>query len=71
MSMLSTNLDIRAYATARGVKLKDIAKALGIAPSTFTVQYMRTEQRSEVKAKLKAVIREIAEGERDENEEKN
>ena len=57
---LSTNLDLRAYAAAHDVTLAEIAAKLGIAPATFSVQYMRTEQSDEVKANMKSIIEEIA-----------
>lgn len=56
---LSTNLDLRAYAAAHNVTLSDIAKKLGIAPATFSVQYMRMEQSEETKNGLKQLIDEI------------
>lgn len=61
MARLSTNADLRAYATAHNVLLRDIAEELGMAPSTFSVQYMRVEQSAEVKRKLKTIIKKIAE----------
>lgn len=61
MARLSTNADLRAYATAHKVLLRDIAEELGMTPSTFSVQYMRVEQTAEVKRQLKTVIRKIAE----------
>ena len=57
---LSTNLDIRSYAAARNVRLGDIAKYMGIPPALFSARYMHNEQTPETKARLKAVIREIA-----------
>lgn len=56
---LSTNLDLRAYAAAHNVTLSDIAKKLGIAPATFSVQYMRMEQSEETKNDLKQLVDEI------------
>lgn len=69
MSMRLTNLDVRAYAMERGVRLKDIAHALGIDPGTFSVQYMRLEQTDNTKETLKAIIREIESKRCDSNEE--
>lgn len=57
---LSTNLDIRSYAAARNVRMRDIAEYLGLTPGAFSTMYMHHEQAPETKAKLKAVIREIA-----------
>ena len=57
---LSTNLDLRAYAAAHNVTLAELAQKLGMAPPTFSVQYMRNEQSKEVKTKLKMLIKEIA-----------
>lgn len=57
---LSTNLDLRAYAAARDVTMADVAKKLGMAPSTFSVQYMRTEQKPETKKVLRLLIDEVA-----------
>lgn len=65
MARLSTNADLRAYATAHRVLLRDIAEALGMTPSTFSVQYMRVEQTAEVKRQLKTVIKKIAEARRE------
>lgn len=65
MARLSTNADLRAYATAHNVLLRDIAEELGMAPSTFSVQYMRVEQTAEVKRQLKTVIKKIAEARRE------
>ena len=63
MSQRSTNLDIRAYAMEHGVRLRDVARALGIRPAEFSIQYMRMEQPKAVKDMLKATIREISKGE--------
>lgn len=57
---LSTNLDLRAYAAAHNVTLTELAKKLGMAPPTFSVQYMRIEQSKETKTMLKGLIKEIA-----------
>jgi hypothetical protein len=38
-----SNKEFKAYAKAHGVKLYEIAEALGIRPSEFSVQYMRHE----------------------------
>ena len=59
MRKRSTNLDLRAYATAHGVRLYELARALGTTPSIFSVQYMRMELPKSVKDELKAKIREI------------
>lgn len=56
MRHLSTNLDVRAYAMAHGVRLGDIAKEIGISQSEFSVQYMRMEQPEDVKRMLKNVV---------------
>lgn len=69
MSMLYTNLDVRSYAMKHGVMLQDIAKALNIPPSTFSVQYMRMEQSKATKDMLKDIIRRIAEERNGSNEE--
>lgn len=50
---------MRAYATAHGVRLYELARALGTTPSIFSVQYMRMELPKSVKDELKAKIREI------------
>ena len=57
---LSTNLDLRAYAAAHNVALHEVAAKMGMAPATFSVQYMRMEQSDEVKANMKSIIEEIA-----------
>ena len=59
MKKRSTNLDVRAYAMEQGVRLGDIAEALGISRSEFSVQYMRMEQPESVKEMLKAVVDQI------------
>lgn len=63
MTRRSTNLDVRAYAQAHGVRLRDIAYALGITPSEFSIQYMRMELPKGVKDQLKQVVRDLSKGE--------
>lgn len=63
MTKRSTNLDVRAYAQSHGVRLSDIARALDITPSEFSIQYMRMELPKSVKEQLKQIVRDLTKGE--------
>ena len=56
-----SNQDIRAVAKASGVKLWQIAEALGIADCNFS-RKLRTELSDSEKAKVYAIIAKIAGG---------
>lgn len=58
-----TNLDIRGYAASKGVRLGDIAEAMGITQSAFSVEYMRHEMTEADKDHMRAVIDRIIGGE--------
>ena len=64
----SKNLDIRSFAAVHNVRLYEIARKLGMSPSSFSTAYMRTEQSRTTKDELKRIIREIEaeKGDRDE-----
>ena len=57
---MKTNLDVRGYAASRGVTLSDIAAAMGISPSRFSIAYMSRELRADEKEMLKGVVDEVA-----------
>lgn len=56
------NAEFKAYAKGEGVKLYQIAEALGIRPSEFSVQYMRHELTPAETKMLKGVIKDIKRG---------
>ena len=62
---LKTNLDFRGYAASKGVTLGEVAKAMGMNRSDFSVQYMRIEQSQEVKAILMKAVDKAAEASND------
>lgn len=56
MARRLTNLDIRGYAASKGVTLGDIAEAMGIRQSAFSIEYMRHEMSEADKEQMRAVI---------------
>ena len=60
MAKRSTNLDVRAYATSKGLTLGDISKHMGITQPQFSVRYMGYELPQETKDMLFAVIDEVS-----------
>ena len=53
------NIEIKAYAKQKGVRLYEVAEALKIRPSEFSVKYMRTPEAKQNKM-LKGVIDYVA-----------
>jgi hypothetical protein len=53
------NAEIKTYAKAKGVRLYEVAEALKIRPSEFSVKYMRQAEPAQNKM-LQFVIDEIA-----------
>lgn len=54
-----TNLDIRGYATLKGITLGDIAAHIGVTRSYFSTAYMSFELPEERKLELIRIIDEI------------
>lgn len=57
---MTKNAGIKAYAKANGVKLYEVAEALGIRPTEFSVQYMRNTMAAETEKRVRMIIRAIA-----------
>lgn len=58
---MSANQNIRMYAAARGVRLWQIAEALGIADCNFS-RKLRKELPEDEKQKIFGIIEELAKG---------
>ena len=54
------NIEIKTYAKEKGVRLYEIAEALKIRPSEFSVKYMRQPEPAQNKM-LKFIIDQVAE----------
>lgn len=57
---MTKNEGIKAYAKANGVKLYEVAEALGLRPQEFSVQYMRNTMAAETEKRVRMIIRAIA-----------